>query len=167
MSEQLVKASATWMAQAIRHREVSAVELFDAHAARIAERDPQVNALVFPRLDEARAEAVEADAALARGEHLGPLHGVPFTAKEAIRWPGCPPPTARACSPTTSSDADAVPLRRLRDAGAILLGKTNVPEFCAHWDTYNELSGATATPTTSRARPAARRAARRRRWPAR
>ena len=55
MSEQLVKASAAWMAQAIRHREVSAVELFDAHAARIAERDPQVNAMVLPRLDEARA----------------------------------------------------------------------------------------------------------------
>ena len=44
-------------------------------------------------------------------------------------------------------DADAVPLRRLRDAGAILLGKTNVPEFCAHWDTYNELFGATGQPS--------------------
>ena len=167
MSEQLVKASATWMAQAIRHREVSAVELFDAHAARIAERDPQVNALVIPRLDEARAEAVEADAALARGEHLGPLHGVPFTAKEPIAAAGMPSPNGSRLFADHVDDADAVPLRRLRDAGAILLGKTNVPEFCAHWDTYNELFGATATPTTSRARPAAPRAARRRRWPAR
>src|SRR6266508_4101403 len=146
MSEQLVKASATWMAQAIRHREVSAVELFDAHAARIAERDPQVNALVFPRLDEARAEADEADAALARGDHLGPLHGVPFTAKEAIAAAGMPAPNGSRLFVDNVSDADAVPLRRLRDAGAILLGKTNVPEFCAHWDTYNELSGATGNP---------------------
>jgi len=92
MSEQLVKASATWMAQAIRHREVSAIEVFDAHAARIGERDPQVNALVVPRLEEARAEAVEADAALARGEHLGPLHGVPFTAKEPIAAAGMASP---------------------------------------------------------------------------
>ena len=92
MSEELVKASATWMAQAIRRREVSAVELFDAHAARIAERDPRVNALVFPRLAEARAEAVAADAALARGDHLGPLHGVPFTAKEVIAVAGMPAP---------------------------------------------------------------------------
>jgi Asp-tRNA(Asn)/Glu-tRNA(Gln) amidotransferase A subunit family amidase len=146
MSEQLVKASATWMAQAIHHREVSAVELFDAHAARIAERDPQINALVIPRLDEARAEAVEADAALARGEHLGPLHGVPFTAKEAIPVAGMPAPNGSRLFADHVSDADAEPVRRLRDAGAILLGKTNVPEFCAHWDTYNELSGATANP---------------------
>jgi Asp-tRNA(Asn)/Glu-tRNA(Gln) amidotransferase A subunit family amidase len=146
MSEELVKASATWMAQAIRRREVSAVELLDAHAARIAERDPRVNALVFPRLQEARGEAVEADAALARGEHLGPLHGVPFTAKEVIAVAGMPAPNGSRLFADNVSDTDAVPLRRLRDAGAILLGKTNVPEFCSHWDTYNELFGATVNP---------------------
>jgi aspartyl-tRNA(Asn)/glutamyl-tRNA(Gln) amidotransferase subunit A len=146
MSEELVKASATWMAQAIRRREVSAVELFDAHAARIAERDPRVNALVLPRLHEARAEAVEADAALARGDHLGPLHGVPFTAKEAIAVAGMPAPNGSRLFADHVPDADAVPMRRLRDAGAILLGKTNVPEFCSHWDTYNELFGATVNP---------------------
>ena len=146
MSEQLVKASATWMAQAIHHREVSAVELFDAHAARIAERDPQVNALVVPRLERARADAVDADAALARGEHLGPLHGVPFTAKEPIAAAGLASPNGSRLFADHVDEADAVPLRRLRDAGAILLGKTNVPEFCAHWDTYNELFGATRNP---------------------
>ena len=146
MSEELVKASATWMAQAIRRREVSAVELFDAHAARIAERDPRVNALVFPRLQEARAEAVGADAALARGEHLGPLHGVPFTAKEVIAVAGMRAPNGSRLFADHVSNADAVPMRRLRDAGAILLGKTNVPEFCSHWDTYNELFGATLNP---------------------
>jgi amidase len=146
MSEELVKASATWMAQAIRRRDVSAVELVDAHAARIAERDPRVNALVLPRLQEARDEAVEADAALARGEHLGPLHGVPFTAKEAIAVAGMPAPNGSRLMADHVSDADAAPVARLRDAGAILLGKTNVPEFCSHWDTYNEVFGATANP---------------------
>jgi Asp-tRNA(Asn)/Glu-tRNA(Gln) amidotransferase A subunit family amidase len=146
MSEQLVKASATWMAQAIRHREVSAAELFDAHAARIAERDAQVNALVLPRLDEARAEALEADAALARGEHLGPLHGVPFTAKDPLAVAGMRAPNGSRLFVDHVSQADCAPVRRLRDAGAILLGKTNVPEFCAHWDTYNEVFGATANP---------------------
>ncbi|HEX5898857.1 MAG TPA: amidase [Solirubrobacteraceae bacterium] len=146
MSEELVKASATWMAQAIRRREVSAVELLDAHAARIAERDPRVNALVLPRLREARAEAVEADAAIARGEHLGPLHGVPFTAKDPIAVAGMQAPNGSRVLAGHVSTADAVPMRRLRDAGAILLGKTNVPEFCSHWDTYNELFGATVNP---------------------
>jgi amidase len=72
------------MAHALRAREVSAVELFEAHAARIAERDPQINALVLPRLEAAREEAVAADAALARGDAVGALHGVPFTAKDPI-----------------------------------------------------------------------------------
>jgi hypothetical protein len=80
MSAALVERSATWMARAVRAREVSAVELFDAHAARIAERDPQINALVLPRLEEAREEAVAADAAPPRGA----LHGVPFTAKDPL-----------------------------------------------------------------------------------
>jgi amidase len=141
MSEQLVKASVTWMAQAVHHREVSAVELFDAHAARIAERDPQVNALVLPRLDEARAEAVAADEALARGEHLGPLHGVPFTAKDPIAVAGLPAANGSRLFADHVSQADAAPVRLRREAGAIVLGKTNVPEFCSHWDTVSELFG--------------------------
>lgn len=70
------------MAQAVRSREVSAVEVIDAHAARIEARNPDVNAIVLLRLEEAHQEARQADALLARGEPLGPLHGVPFTAKE-------------------------------------------------------------------------------------
>jgi amidase len=163
MSEELVKASATWMAQAIRRREVSAVELFDAHAARIAERDPRVNALVFPRLHEARAEAVAADAALARGDHLGPLHGVPFTTKEVIAVAGMPAPNGSRLFADHVSQADAVPLRRLREAGAILLGKTNVPEFCSHWDTYKRAlrrHGQPARPHAQRRRLLGRRGGR-------
>ena len=97
----LVARSATWMARAVRERDVSALELFEAHAERIAERDPQINALVLPRLEEARAEAVAADAAIARGDAAGPLHGVPFTAKDPLAVAGMRAPTALACSPTT------------------------------------------------------------------
>jgi amidase len=81
---ELVKRSASWMVRAIRDREISAVELLDAHTARIAERDPQINALVLPRLEAAREEALAADAALTRNEEPGPLHGVPFTVKDPI-----------------------------------------------------------------------------------
>jgi amidase len=144
--DELVKASAIWLAQAIHQRELSALEVFDAHAERIAERDAQVNALVLPRLDEAREEAQAADDALARGDHVGPLHGLPFTAKDPIPVAGMRAPNGSRLFADHVSTADAVPIRRLRDAGAILLGKTNVPEFAAHWDSVNELFGATANP---------------------
>ena len=165
MSEELVKASATWMEQAIRRREVSAVELLDAHAARIAERDPRVNALVVPRLREAPPKPSR-PMPRSRAERPRPAAGCPSPPR---RWRGRG--DARPQRPLLSadhvSDADAVPMRRLRNAGAILLGKTNVPEFCSHWDTYDELFGATATLTTPRAAQGAPRAERRPRWPAR
>jgi Asp-tRNA(Asn)/Glu-tRNA(Gln) amidotransferase A subunit family amidase len=142
----LVKRSATWMAEAIRRREVSCVELVDAHAARFEERNGEINAIVLPRLEEARAEALVADAALARGDAPGSLHGVPFTTKEVIAVEGMPATNGSLLLPGTVSDADAVPIQRMRRAGAILIGKTNVPEFSAYWDTVNLVYGATRNP---------------------
>jgi Asp-tRNA(Asn)/Glu-tRNA(Gln) amidotransferase A subunit family amidase len=134
------------MAAAVRSREVSAVELLDAHAARIAERDPEINALVLPRLEDARAEAEAADAALARGDEVGPLHGVPFTAKDPLAVAGMRAPNGSKLLADHVSEADCAPVARMRAAGAILLGKTNVSEFAMWWDSYNELFGATANP---------------------
>jgi Asp-tRNA(Asn)/Glu-tRNA(Gln) amidotransferase A subunit family amidase len=142
----VVERSAVWMARAVREGEVSAVELFDAHAARIAERDPLVNALVLPRLEAAREEAIAADAALARGEAVGPLHGVPFTAKDPIPVAGMRAPSGSKLLADHVSEYDAEVIRRTRGAGAILLGKTNVSEFAAWWDSVNPLFGATANP---------------------
>jgi aspartyl-tRNA(Asn)/glutamyl-tRNA(Gln) amidotransferase subunit A len=145
-SRAVVERSAVWMARAVRAREVSAVELFEAHASRIAERDPQVNALVLPRLEAAREEAVAADAALARGDAVGALHGVPFTAKDPIGVAGMRAPNGSRLHADHVSEHDATVIRRMRCAGAILLGKTNVSEFSAWWDSVNPLFGATANP---------------------
>jgi amidase len=144
---ELVKRSAAWMAGAIRDRELSAVELLEAHTARIVERDPEINALVLPRLEAAREEALAADATLARGGEVpGQLHGVPFTAKDPIPVAGMRSPNGSKLLADYVCDEDAEVVRRMRAAGAILLGKTNVSEFAAWWDSVNPLFGATANP---------------------
>ena len=84
----IIYASAKSMAQAIQDKDVSAVELVDAHLARIEEVNPALNAVVMLAAERARAEAAEADAALARGESKGVLHGVPFTLKDSIDTEG-------------------------------------------------------------------------------
>jgi Asp-tRNA(Asn)/Glu-tRNA(Gln) amidotransferase A subunit family amidase len=140
----LVERSAAWMAAAVRAREVSAVELFEAHAERIADRDPRINALVLPRLEAAREEAVAADAAPAGVR--GPLHGVPFTAKDPLAVAGMRAPNGSKLLADHVSEADCAPVARMRAAGAILLGKTNVSEFAMWWDSVNPVFGATANP---------------------
>lgn len=145
MSE-LVKSSAAWIARAVRAREVSVVEVVDAHAARIERRNPDVNAIVLQRLEQARAEAHAADAAVARGDMLGPLHGVPFTAKEVIPVAGMPTTNGSRLRAGRISDEDAEVVRRMRRAGAILLGKTNLSELSAFWDSVNLGYGATRNP---------------------
>ena len=128
MSE-LVKRTATWMARAVREGEVSAVELLDAHAERIDRRNGEINAIVLPRLEAARAEAEAADAARSRGEPLGPLHGVPFTVKEVLDVAGMPTTNGSLLLADRVAREDSELVRRVRDAGAILLGKTNLSEF--------------------------------------
>jgi len=138
--------SATQFAAAIRAREVSALEIVDAHLARIAAVNPALNAVVQLAADRARAEARLADAALARGEVWGPLHGVPFTAKDSLCTAGIittAGTSGRACF-VPAQDATAV--ARLRAAGAILLGKTNCTELCGSGETDNLVYGRTNNP---------------------
>ena len=134
------------MAKAVRSGEVSSVELIDAHAARIEARNPDVNAVVVLRLEEAREEARRADAALANGDPLGPLHGVPYTAKEVIAVAGMPATNGSRLLADSVATEDAEVIRRMRGAGAILLGKTNLSEFSAFWDSVNLVYGATRNP---------------------
>ena len=93
-----------------------------------------------------RQKSTYSYAALARGDATGALHGVPFTAKDPLAVAGMRAPNGSKLLAENVSDADCAPVRRLRAAGAILLGKTNVSEFAMWWDSVNELFGATANP---------------------
>jgi Asp-tRNA(Asn)/Glu-tRNA(Gln) amidotransferase A subunit family amidase len=141
----LLKGSAGEMARAVRNREVGPVELVEAHIERAEERK-ELNIVVLPRYEQALAEARAAEQAIAAGTVLGPLHGVPFTAKECIEVAGMPCCDASRIFEGNVSTEDATVVRNVRDAGAILLGKTNIPEFALHYDSNNLVYGATGNP---------------------
>ncbi|CCG05725.1 amidase [Blastococcus saxobsidens] len=144
--DDLCTRPATELAALVRDREVSARELLEAHLARIERLNPQVNAVVTLDAEGARAAADAADAAQAAGEPLRPLHGLPVAHKDTHATGGM---RTTWGSPL---HADTVPLRdelvvaRMAAAGAIRVGKTNVPEFAAGSHTFNTLFGATHNP---------------------
>ena len=142
----IIYASAKSMAQAVRDKEVSAVELVDVHLARINEVNPALNAVVQLAAERARAEASEADAALARGESVGALHGVPFTLKDSIDTEGVITTGGTLGRSEYVPDTDATVTARLRAAGGILLGKTNTPELTYAGETDNLVYGRTNNP---------------------
>lgn len=138
--------SAIGLAREIREGRLSAVEALEAHLDRVARLNPSLNAVVT--LDEARARdrARAADRAVSRGELWGPLHGVPFTAKdvfetEGLRTTAGHPPLANYVPKT-----DATVVARLKGAGAVLAGKTNTSELARDAQTYNPVFGRTANP---------------------
>ncbi len=143
---ELIFASATEQAKAIRDRQISSEELVRACIKRIEEVNPRLNAVVQLAAETALAQAREADKALARGEIRGPLHGLPFTLKDAIETEGaiCTGGTLGRASYVPKSDATVV--KRLRAAGGILLGKTNCPELGWAWESDNLIYGRTNNP---------------------
>ena len=145
MSE-IWQLSATELAQRIASRQISSVEAVDAHLARINAVNPVLNAVVQVLADEARASAALADKRLAAGELAGPLHGVPFTVKENIDMAGLPttwgvPALAKAVVP-----ADAPVVERMRAAGGIPIGRTNLPDMALRVHTASSLHGLTRNP---------------------
>ena len=137
--------SATALAGMIRRREVSSVEVVGACLARIDEVNPRLNAVV--RLaDDALARARDADGRLARGEPLGPLHGVPFTIKDSLDTAGVVTTAGTVGWAARIPGRDATVVARLRAAGGILLGKTNTPEFTWSDETDNDVYGRTSNP---------------------
>lgn len=122
-----------------------AAELTELAIARIEKYDGALNAVVVKIYDAARDEALKADAALARGE-CRPLLGVPMTVKKAFNVAGLPTTWGIASQKDWTAKGDAVAVQRLRAAGAILLGKTNVPIHLADWQSYNSIYGTTANP---------------------
>jgi amidase len=131
--------------QALAARKIGALELTDAAIARIEDRDKALNAVVVRDFDRARVAARAADAALARGER-GPLLGLPMTVKESNNVAGLPSTWGSPAFSGWTADTDAVVVTRLKDAGAIILGKTNVPPFLSDWQSNNPVYGRTRNP---------------------
>ena len=144
--EELIYASATALAQAIRAKEVSSQEVVDAYLERIEVVNPRLNAVVQLRSDEAREEARVADMSLARGEVIGPLHGVPITIKDSLDTAGVISTGGTKGRQSFVPSQDATVVGRLRAAGAILLGKTNTPELTLSVETDNLVYGRTNNP---------------------
>ena len=139
-------SSATAIAEAIRERRVSAVEVVEAHLARIDAVNGALNAVVQLAADRALDEARQADDALARGESSGPLHGVPITIKDSHDTEGIISTGGTLGRKDFVPDADATAVARMRAAGAIVLGKTNTPEFTLSFETDNLVYGQTNNP---------------------
>jgi amidase len=137
--------NATTLIAALANRTVSSVELVDAAIARIEAVDPKINAVVVRDFATAREAAAAADAALARGER-GRLLGLPMTVKEQFNVAGLPTTWGEPKFRDWRPDADALTVSRLKAAGAIILGKTNVPLQLADWQSYNEVYGTTNNP---------------------
>lgn len=139
-------ASAATIARAIREREVSAVEVAQAHLDRIDAVNPALNAVVALCAERALDEARDADAAIARGDALGPLHGVPMTVKDSHDAEGVISTGGTLGRRDFTPDADATAVARMRAAGAIVLGKTNTPELTLSFETDNLVYGRTNNP---------------------
>lgn len=130
---------------ALRERAVSAVELVEAAVARIERLDPELNAVVVRDFERARTASIEADRALAAGDRR-PLLGIPVTVKESFNVAGLLTNWGMPDYPSWRPRYDAEAVVRLKAAGAIVLGKTNVPYALADWQTSNLIYGRTANP---------------------
>ncbi len=133
-------------ARLIRGRGVAALELMDAHIRRIERVNPALNAIVTFIPEAARAAARETDAALTRGETLGPLAGLPVAHKDLIPTRGVRTTFGSPIFKDFVPETDAIIVERLRLAGAIMIGKTNTPEFGAGSQTFNAVFGPTRNP---------------------
>ncbi len=146
MDRRLFEADALTLARLIREKQVSPVAAVDAALARIEALQPTVNAFITVTADEAREAARKAEAAVTAGERLGPLHGVPFSVKDLLFTKGVRTTMGSWIFADQVTGEDAVPVRRLREAGAILIGKTTTPEFGHKPLTDSPLFGATRNP---------------------
>ena len=138
--------SATTIAQGVASGRWSAREVVDHHIGRIEATHAALNAVVWPRFEQARSEADAADAARSHGEALGPLHGVPITIKDQFAVAGLPNTCGVARLRGNIDSVDGVLVAALRRAGAIVLGKTNVPQTMLVIETDNAIFGRTQNP---------------------
>lgn len=138
--------SAIELAAAIKGKEVSSLELTDLYIERVEKYDGDINAVVVRDFERAREAARAADEALAKGEDLGPLHGLPMTIKEAYDIAGLPTTWGVPEHKDNIATHDAESVRRLKQAGAHFFGKTNVPFELADFQSFNDIYGTTSNP---------------------
>jgi amidase len=134
------------LAQLIKRREIGCLELLDHYLDRIQRYNPQLNAIIVLDEERARTRAREADQALAQGEDWGPLHGVPMTCKESYDVEGLPTTFGIPEFKDNLATTDALAIQRLKTAGAVVFGKTNVPLRLADFQSYNAIYGTTHNP---------------------
>jgi Asp-tRNA(Asn)/Glu-tRNA(Gln) amidotransferase A subunit family amidase len=144
--DEITPLSALQIAEQVRNRTLSPLEVVEAHLARIEQVNPKINAFVQFDGQRALEHARDAEAAIVRGDQLGPLHGVPISIKISVEVAGfkCEAGTKLRAGYIASQDAPLV--QRLRSAGAIVLGVTNAPELLMAWETDNLLYGRTSNP---------------------
>jgi amidase len=146
ITTQLWQFGARELAEGIRRGSFSSVEAVQAHLARIEQVNPSLNALTRVLEEEALAAGAAVDAGLARGDSAGPLAGVPFTVKENIDLAGTATTWGMAALAGAEAPIDAPQVANLRQAGAIPIGRSNLPDFALRWHTDNGLHGATINP---------------------
>jgi amidase len=142
----LVFRTACALARIIRQREASAEEVLDAHLSQIAKHNQPLNAVVTLDEEGARRRAREADEALARGDVWGPLHGVPVTVKDCFETAGLRTTSGFPPLKEHVPKEDATVVARLRAAGAVVMGKTNLALLATNWQTNNPIFGRTSNP---------------------
>jgi amidase len=142
----LWRQSATELAETIRTKRASSQEVVEAHLQRIDACNPSINAVVVVLADEALAAARAADRAVAGGAELPPFHGVPFTIKENLDVAGTPTTQGLKALSDAFPARDAPIVERLRAAGGIPIGRTNMPSGAIRWHCESELWGATVNP---------------------
>jgi amidase len=139
-------ATTTDLTQAIRERSLSSREVLDHLLGRVEQRNPELNAIVALDVERAWVGAASADAATARGEATGPLHGLPLTVKDVWETEGLLTTSGAPELKDYVPDHDAVAVGRLKAAGAVLFGKTNTPLYAGDFQTYNDVYGLTHNP---------------------
>jgi len=148
------RSSAVELVARIKQGEISPVEVLDAHLETIAAQNPKFNAIVTLAEDKARLAAKAAEAAISNSDALGPLHGLPVVIKDVTLTAGMRTTYGSPLYKDFVPVEDAAVVARLRKAGAIILGKTNTPEFATGANTVNALFGATRNPWNPELSPA-------------
>ena len=142
----LAYKSAKELAKLIKDKEVSSLELLEYYIARVEKFNPDINAIIVKNYEEAYETAKKADELISRGEILGPLHGVPMTLKESYGLTGTALTFGVPEFKDNISNTDALSVERLKNAGAVIFGKTNVPFKLADFQSYNDIYGTTNNP---------------------